>query len=126
MRDSETFGVEGGRKDVIEWLNKTARSEGTKFEARLYGQRVKTDNFGEFDLFSWVGDVKQARRLVQRASKRFRVTTIEGGYKPKERIFGLSKRDYALVRRGGKIVGKLLFEAPLLGGTWRVTGEERA
>lgn len=126
MRDSETFGVAGGREDVVAWINETARSEGTKFEARLYGRRVRTENFGEFDLFSWVGDVKQARRLVQRASKRFRVMTVEGGYRPKERTFGLGKRDYALVRRGGKVVGRLLFEAPMLGGHWRVAGEERA
>lgn len=126
MADSETFGVEGGRKDVIEWLNETARSEGAKFEARMYGQRVRTDNFGEFDLFSWVGDVRQARRLVLRAGKRFRVMTVEGGYKPRERTFGLSRRDYAMVRRGGKVVGRLLFEAPRLGGNWRVAGEERA
>lgn len=118
--------MEGGRRDVIEWLNETARSEGAKFEARMYGQRVRTDNFGEFDLFSWVGDVKQARRLVLRAGKRFRVMTVEGGYKPKERTFGLSRRDYAMVRRGGKVVGRLLFEAPRLGGDWRVAGEERA
>ena len=126
LRDSETFGVESGRKDVIDWLNETARSEGSKFEARMYGQTVKTANFGEFDLFSWIGDVKQARRLVQRAGKRFRVRTVEGGYKPKERTFGLSRRDYALVRRGGKVVGRLLFEAPRIGGSWRVAGEERA
>lgn len=126
LRDSETFGVESGRRDVIDWLNETARSEGSKFEARMYGQTVKTANFGDFDLFSWIGDVKQARRLVQRAGKRFRVRTVEGGYKPKERTFGLSRRDYALVRRGGKVVGRLLFEAPRIGGSWRVAGEERA
>lgn len=126
MRDSETFGVESGRRDVVDWLNETARSEGSKFEARMYGQTVKTANFGDFDLFSWMGDVKQARRLVQRAGRRFRVRTVEGGYKPKERTFGLSRRDYALVRRGGKVVGRLLFEAPRIGGSWRVAGEERA
>lgn len=123
MKESETFGIQRGMgKKVVQWIN--ARSLG-KFEARLYGEVVSTVNFGDFEMFSWMGDVKTARRLILQASKRFRVRVIEGGYKPRERVYTMSKFDYAMVRRGDKIIGHLKFEAPRFGGFWKLRAEER-
>ena len=52
MRDSETFGIEKGHgQEVIDWLNEQAKDK--KLEARLYGYTIKTENFGEFEMFSW-------------------------------------------------------------------------
>ena len=114
MKESETFGIQSGMgKRVVQWIN--SRSLG-KFEARLYGEVVSTVNFGDFEMFSWMGDVKMARRLILQASKRFKVRVIEGGYKPKERVYTMSKFDYAMVRRGDKVIGHLKFEAPRFGG----------
>ncbi len=127
MADSETFGVEKGHgNEVIGWLNDTARRGGLKFEAREYGHSVDTENFGSFELFSWVGDVRQARRLIIRAGRRFKIRTVEGGYRTKERIFALKRSDYAMVRRGDRVIGHLQFESPRFGrGHWAVVAEER-
>lgn len=123
MKDSETFGVEKGYgEQVVRWLNE--QSSG-RFEARLYGHTVSTANFGDFEMFSWMGNVQAARKMIVRASKRFKVKVIEGGYKPRERVFRVSKFDYAMVRRGDKTIGHLEFEAPLLGGFWKLKAEER-
>lgn len=125
--DSETFGVEKGHgKKVVDWINECARRDGLKLEARLYGHDLTTRNFGTFELFSWVGDVKAARRITIRASRRFKVKVVEGAYKTKERIFHIRRSDYAMVRRGERIIGRLELETSMLGrGRWIVTQEER-
>ena len=123
--ESETFGIENGcGKEVIEWLNDEAKKDKLKFEARLYGQQIKTQNFGEFELFSWVGDVQIARKMIVKASKRFKIKVIEGGYKTKEKIFKMTRQDYAMVKKGDKVIGHLAFSAPRFGGSWQVTQEE--
>ena len=127
MKESETFGVEDGRgSEVIEWLNEHARSRKIKLEARLYGYSVATENFGRFEMFSWIGDVQVARKMIKRASKRFKVKVIEGGYKPKERVFRTERFDYAKVRKGDRVIGQIEFVAPRFGnGQWTVRDEER-
>ncbi|HXV50590.1 MAG TPA: hypothetical protein VD689_00505 [Nitrosopumilaceae archaeon] len=127
MADSETFGVENGYGEkVVEWLNDEAKKRGKKFEARLYDYEVTTQNFGSFEMFSWIGDVNAARELIVRASSRFKIKVIEGSYKPKEKIFKTKKSDYAMVRRGDKVIGHLEFEAPMLGSSkWKLKAEER-
>ncbi len=127
MGDSETFGVEKGHAEkVVAWLNEQTASQGIKLEARLYGYSISTRNFGDFEMFSWIGDVQAARRMIIRASKRFRVRVIEGGYKPKERVFRMKKVDFAKVRRGDKTIGQLEFVASRLGGgQWEIKDEER-
>ncbi len=125
MRDSETFGIEKGHgEEVIAWLNE--QSKDSKFEARLYGYSVATKNFGEFEMFSWRGDVQVARKLIIKASKRFKIRVIEGGYKPKDRIFRMKKFDYAKVRKGDKTIGQLEFEVNRFGNNqWEIKKEER-
>jgi hypothetical protein len=77
-------------------------------------------------MFSWVGDVQIARKLIIKASKRFKIKVIEGGYKTKERIFHTKKSDYAIVRKGEDVIGHLEFEASRFGSEkWRVKVEER-
>jgi hypothetical protein len=127
MKDSETFAVENGYGEkAIEWLNDEAKKINKKFEARLYDHVISTQNFGMFEMFSWMGDVQLARKLIVKVSKRFKIKVIEGGYKTKERIFHTKKSDYAIVRFGDKIVGHIQFEASRLGGEkWKVKDEER-
>ena len=127
MRDSETFGVEEGHgQEVISWLNEQARSQKIKLEARLYGYSVSTKNFGNFEMFSWIGEVQNARRLIIKASKRFKVRVIEGGYKPKEKIFKMKRTDFAKVKKGDRTVGLLEFAASRFGGgQWEIQNEER-
>lgn len=127
MKNSESFGVESGfGSKVIEWLNDEAKKQNLKFEARLYGHTIATQNFGSFEMFSWIGDVQIARKLIIKASKRFKIKVIEGGYKTKERIFHTKKSDYAIVRKGEDVIGHLEFEASRFGSEkWRVKVEER-
>jgi hypothetical protein len=127
MKNSESFGIENGfGSKVIEWLNDEAKMQNLKFEARLYGHIITTQNFGAFEMFSWVGDVQIARKLIIKASKRFKIKVIEGGYKTKERIFHTKKSDYAIVRKGDEVIGHLEFEASRFGSEkWRVKVEER-
>ena len=125
MKDSETFGIEKGHgEEVIAWLNE--QSKNNKFEARLYGYSISTKNFGEFEMFSWRGDVQVARKLIIKASRRFKIKVIEGGYKPTERIFRMKKFDYAKVRKGDKTIGQLEFEVSRFGNDqWEIINEER-
>ena len=113
-------------KKAIEWLNEESKKTKKKFEARLYGHTITTQNFGSFEMFSWMGDVQLARKLIVKVSKRFKIKVIEGGYKTKERIFHTKKSDYAMVRLGDKIIGHIEFEVSRFGGqNWKVKAEER-
>ena len=125
--DSETFGIEKGfGQKVISWINEQAKKNKSKFEARLYDYDITTKNFGTFEMFSWIGDVQVVRKLVVKASKRFKVKIIEGGYKPKERTFTMKKSDYAMVRKGDKVLGHLEFESSRFGfEKWKIKDEER-
>jgi hypothetical protein len=127
MKDSETFAVESGYgSKVIEWLNEEAKENNLKFEARLYDETLSTQNFGSFEMFSWRGDVQVARKMIIKASKRFKIKVIEGGYKTKERIFHTKKSDYGIVRRGDKIIGHIELEVSRFGrDRWKVKAEER-
>ena len=127
MRDSETFGIEKDHgEEVISWLNQQAKSQGVKLEARLYGYDISTKNFGDFEMFSWIGEVQIARKFITKASKRFKVKIIEGGYKPKEKLFRMKKFDYAKVKRGDKTIGQLEFVASRFGNNqWEIKNEER-
>ena len=127
MDASETFGVESGfAEKAIEWMNEQAKKRKSKFEARSYNYEITTKNFGTFEMFSWICDVKVARRLIIKASKHFKVKVIEGGYKPKDKIYKRKKSDYAIVRKGERTIGHLEFSTSALGnGMWKLEDEER-
>ncbi|MDH3311963.1 MAG: hypothetical protein OEM28_02305 [Nitrosopumilus sp.] len=127
MRDSETFGVEKGYGDeIVSWLNNQAKIQGVKLEARLYGYKISTKSFGDFEMFSWMGDVQIARKMIIKASKRFKVKVIEGGYKPKEKLLRLKKFDFAKVKKGDKTIGQLEFVSSRFGNNqWEIQNEER-
>jgi len=125
--DSESFGLEKGYGTLaIKWMNEEAKKAGWKFEARLYGYEIQTKNFGLFEMFSWIGDPKAARDIIIRASKRFKIRIIEGGYKTRQLILKLSKTEYGMVRRGDRIIGQIEFTSSrLTGNKWEITKEER-
>tara|TARA_B000000460_G_scaffold224149_1_gene177675 strand:+ start:80 stop:484 length:405 start_codon:yes stop_codon:yes gene_type:complete len=127
MGGSETFGVESGFvQDVLEWMNNEAKKRKSKFEARSYDYEIVTKNFGTFEMFSWIGDVKVARNLIVKASKRFKIRVIEGGYRTKEKVLKTSKTDFAMVRKGERIIGHLEFSAPVIGNSmWKLKNEQR-
>ncbi len=127
MGSSETFGVEKGHgSEAIEWMNSEAKKSNLKFEARLYGYEIDTKNFGSFEMFSWIGDSKAARSLIIKASKRFKIKVIEGGYKAKEIMLKLDKTDYAMVRKGDRVIGHIEFSSSrVTGSKWVVRLEER-
>ena len=127
MDASETFGVESGfAEKAIEWMNEQAKKRKSKFEARSYNYEITTKNFGTFEMFSSIGDVKVARRLIIKASRHFKVRVIEGGYKPKDKIYKRKKSDYAMVRKGERTIGHLEFSTSAIGnGMWKLENEER-
>ena len=127
MAGSETFGVESGFEErVLEWMNSDAKKRKLKFEARSYGYSISTENFGTFEMLSWIGDVKVARSLITKASKRFKVRVIEGGYRTEEKVFKRKKTDFAMVRKGDRVIGHLEFSSSLFGDTkWKLETEER-
>ena len=127
MSESETFGAEkGSGEELVQWMNEEAKKRKQKFEARLYDYTIKTENFGTFEMFSWMGDVKIARSLIVKASRKFRVKVIEGGYKAKEKIYSTKKADFAMVRKGDRVIGHLKFTAARFGkGDWELVEEER-
>ena len=127
MTGSESFGVESGfGEQVLNWMNSEAKKRKSKFEARTYNYEITTKNFGSFEMFSWVGDVKVARSLITKASKRFKIRVIEGGYRTKEKVLKTKKTDFAMVRKGERVMGHLEFSSSIFGDTrWKLETEER-
>ena len=127
MAGSESFGVESGfGEQVLEWMNSEAKKRKSKFEARSYNYEITTKNFGTFEMFSWIGDVKAARSLITKASRRFKIRVIEGGYSTKEKVLKSKKTDFAMVRKGDREIGHLEFSSSLIGDTrWKLKTEER-
>ena len=127
MAGSESFGVESGfGEQVLNWMNSEAKKRKSKFEARAYNYEITTKNFGSFEMFSWVGDVKVARSLITKASKRFKIRVIEGGYRTKEKVLKSKKTDFAMVRKGDRVIGHLELSSSLFGDTrWKLKTEER-
>ena len=127
MGNSETFGVQKGHgKQIVEWLNEQSKRQNNKLEARLYDYVVSTKNFGDFEMFSWMGDVQIARKMIIKASKKFKIKIIEGGYKPKDKIFKMKKLDFAKIKKGDKTIGQLEFAVSRFGnGQWEIQDEER-
>ena len=127
MAGSETFGVESGFEErVLEWMNSDAKKRKLKFEARSYGYSISTENFGTFEMLSWIGDVKVARSIIRKVSKRFKVRVSEGGYRTEEKVLKRKKTDYAMVRKGDRVIGHLEFSSSLFGDTkWKLETEER-
>ena len=127
MAGSESFGVESGfGEQVLEWMNSEAKKRKSKFEARAYNYEITTKNFGTFEMFSWIGDVKAARSLITKASRRFKIRVIEGGYRTKEKVLKSKRTDFAMVRKGDRVIGHLEFSSSLFGDTrWKLKTEER-
>jgi len=127
MAGSESFGVESGfGEQVLNWMNSEAKKRKSKFEARAYNYEIVTKNFGTFEMFSWIGDVKAARSLITKASRRFKIRVIEGGYRTKEKVLKTKKTDFAMVRKGDRVIGHLEFSSSLFGDTrWKLETEER-
>ena len=127
MAGSESFGVESGfGEQVLEWMNSEAKKRKSKFEARAYNYEITTKNFGTFEMFSWIGDVKAARSLITKASRRFKIRVIEGGYRTKEKVLKSKKTDFAMVRKGDRVIGHLELSSSLFGDTrWKLKTEER-
>ena len=127
MAGSESFGVESGfGKQVLEWMNSEAKKRKSKFEARSYSYEITTKNFGTFEMFSWIGDVKAARSLITKASRRFKIRVIEGGYRTKEKVLKSKKTDFAMVRKGERVIGHLEFSSALIGNSiCKLENEER-
>ena len=127
MAGSESFGVESGfGEQVLEWMNSEAKKRKSKFEARAYSYEITTKNFGTFEMFSWIGDVKAARSLITKASKRLKIRVIEGGYRTKEKLLKTKKTDFAMVRKGERVIGHLELSSSLFGDTrWKLETEER-
>lgn len=125
--DSETFGVEKGYgSQAVDWMNEEAKKTGRKFEARLYNYEISTKNFGSFEMFSLIGDPKVAREIITRASKRFKIKVIEGGYKTRKLLVKIAKNEYGMVKKGDRVIGQIEFESSRFGhGDWKVTKEGR-
>ena len=60
-------------KQIVGWLNEQSKIQNIKLEARLYNYEVSTKNFGYFEMFSWMGDVQIARKMIIKASKKFKL-----------------------------------------------------
>ena len=127
MAGSESFGVESGfGEQVLNWMNSEAKKRKSKFEARAYNYEITTKNFGTFEMFSWIGDVKAARSLITKASRRFKIRVIEGGYRTKEKVLKTKKTDFAMVRKGDRVIGHLEFSSALIGDSiCKLETEER-
>jgi hypothetical protein len=124
---ADTFGAQQGHGDkVVTWLNEEIAKSKKKGEAQLYGHVIETSRFGKFEMISCDGDFSIIRELIVRASKRYKIKTLEGAYKPKSFFsLPLGSKDYAKVYYNGNLIGYVeLSRGRLLGGKWAVTDEK--
>ena len=127
MVSLDSFGAQQGYgSTVVKWMNDKAIKNKKKGRAELYGHVIETSRFGKFEMLSWSGELSVARDLVIKASKRYKIKTLEGGYKPKSFFsFSLGSRDYTKVYFNGNLVGYLELTKPMLPGTqWSVSDEK--
>ena len=69
---------------------------------------------------------RQWSRVSFANSKKFKIKVIEGGYKPKDKIFKMKKLDFAKIKKGDKTIGQLEFAVSRFGnGQWEIQDEER-
>ena len=127
MTSSDSFGAQQGfGVTVAKWLNEEVIKLKKDVSAELYGHIIDTSRFGKFEMLLWNGDISVARDLIIRASKRYKIKTLEGGYKPSSFFsFSVENRDYTKVHYNGSLVGYLeLTKSRLPGTKWRVSGEK--
>jgi hypothetical protein len=128
LADAESFGIEKGHgRQAVDWMNEKAKRSDLKFEARLYNYEITTKNFGSFEMFSWIGESKTARDLTIKASRRFKIKVIEGGYTPIQLVIKVASRnEYGIVRKGDRVIGQIEFTSSrLTNSKWVVSKEER-
>ncbi|MDE1762639.1 MAG: hypothetical protein KGH88_00135 [Thaumarchaeota archaeon] len=127
MADAESFGIEKGYgRQAVDWMNEEAKKMEWKFEAKLYDYEITSKSFGTFEMFSWMGDSKAARDLVIKASKRFKIKVIEGGYKTRRLIVKVARHEYGMVRKGDRLLGQIEFASSrLTNSKWTISKEER-
>ena len=99
MASSDSFGAQHGfGVTVAKWLNEEVIKLKKDAKTKLYGHIIKTSRFGKFEMLLWNGDISVARDLIIRASKRYKIKTLEGGYKPSSFFsFSVENRDYTKV-----------------------------
>ncbi|MFQ5940597.1 MAG: hypothetical protein ACE5KA_02720 [Nitrososphaerales archaeon] len=127
MVSLDSFGAqEGHGKKVVKWMNDEATKNKREPGAKLYGHVIQTVRFGRFEMLSWSGELSVVRDLIIKVSKRYKIKTLEGGYKQKSFFsFSVGSRDYAKVYSSGNLVGFLELTKPRLPGTkWSVSGEK--
>lgn len=127
MVGSDTFGAQQGYGEkVVEWMNGEAKKSKKKGRAELNGHVIETSRFGKFELLNWSEELPVGRDLIIKASKRYKIKTLEGGYKPKSFFsFSVGSKDYAKVHYNGNIMGYVeLTKARLPGAKWSVSSEK--
>ncbi|MEM2760062.1 MAG: hypothetical protein QXU32_07295 [Nitrososphaerales archaeon] len=127
MASSDTFGAQDGYGDkVVKWMNNEVVKNNKKARGELNGQVIETSRFGKFELISWDGELSIARDLIVKASRRYKIKTLEGGYKPKSFFsFSINSRDYAKVYYNGSLTGYLELTKPRLpGAKWSISDEK--
>jgi hypothetical protein len=127
MVSSDSFGAQQGYGDkVVKWINEEGKKKKKELGAELYGHVIETSRFGKFEMISFSGELPVARDLIVKASKRYTIKTLQGGYKPKSFFsFSVGSRDYAKVYYNGNLVGYLELTKPRLPGTkWSVSDEK--
>lgn len=125
MKSYTTFGFEQNQTDrVLPWLNSHVAK--TDCQIEIDENQISTENFGHFTMLKWKGDLQLARKTIQKLGKKFKIKTIEGAYRQKERALRLKKYDYALVRSSNKVIGHLEFSTSRFKSNhWQVSKEER-
>ena len=111
-------------KDAIDWINEYARKKNHKLECKLTGYSMDTFKFGSFEMMTWNGNWSDARKIIQKASKKLRAKVLESGYHEKRGLlsamFG-SSSEYAKVYSNGKLVGQI--EMTKEAGRWIAKAE---
>ncbi|NMJ86429.1 MAG: hypothetical protein EX285_01050 [Thaumarchaeota archaeon] len=128
MESSDSFGAQQGYGNkVMNWINEVVKNKNKKeIRVELYGHIIKTSRFGTFEMLRWYGELSVARDLIIKSSKRYKIKTLEGNYKPKSFFsFSIDNRDYAKIHYNGNLIGYLKLTKPRLPGTkWSVSDEK--
>jgi len=124
LAGADNFAVEQGRAEgAVEWMNKYAKENNQKFEAKVAGYTMQTIKFGTFEIITWTGEWPVARNIIKKASGKKRAKVIESGYHERRGLLAamLGGEEFGKVYSNGKLTGKVILDKK--SGKWIVKSE---
>lgn len=108
MVHTSNFAVEEGYGEkVVTWIREYVQESDVKLDVKTENYSLISKNFGNFDIISWKGEWREARKIILKVSKKMKIKVIDPGYHEKNNLLmsfiGASKEYGKVFSKGGFI-----------------------